>query len=190
MRHALALLSFLFALPIASAAQLDVHAGNGMFAPDTLDVHVGDTVVFTNTDDRAHTVTSAWDDGATANVVLRPGQSIPIHFSQSGTFTFRCVPHSTMAAGGAQGMTTTIRVAGSASAPTPSGIPRAAGFATFAAALVAFIVWNARGMRRRSPPPAPTPTAARRATSRSSRSASGLARRRSGVGPTATRSGS
>jgi hypothetical protein len=71
-----------------------------------------------------HTVTSAWDDGATFNRVLRPHESVSIVFQQAGTYSIRCVPHSAKSSDGAwSGMTTTVHVASAASAPASSRSP-------------------------------------------------------------------
>lgn len=114
----------LLALGLSGAAAtpasdgLEVRLGNGVFVPDRIEARAGDTILFVNDDGRAHTVTSAWDDGASLNVVLRPGQSVPVVFHEGGDLEIRCVPHSSAHEGGGhEGMVMTLVVAGGASAP-------------------------------------------------------------------------
>lgn len=104
----------------AAAESAEVHLRNGFFDPLLVGIYAGDTITFTDQDDRPHTVTSAWDDGKAFHVVLIPGQSVPIRFQQAGTYPIRCLPHSTMDASGMHGMVTSVKVA-SAGAPTVAG---------------------------------------------------------------------
>lgn len=110
-------LLLLLAAPLASAAEVRVSAQNGVFAPDVIEARPGDTVVFVNDDGRAHTVTSAWDDGASFHAILKPGESFSYVFAEEGEYAIRCVPHSTSAEGGHEGMVATVRVATAAAAP-------------------------------------------------------------------------
>ena len=88
-----------------------VALGNGVFEPPFLRVEEDTRVTFTNEDDRAHTVTSSWDDGATFHKVLRPGESFSWTFDDAGEFGGHCVPHVTGGEGHYEGMVMTVEVA-------------------------------------------------------------------------------
>lgn len=112
MRIALVLLALCaLALPQASAASADVLLQNGVFQPDRVGVSASDTLRFVNDDDRAHTVTSSWDAGATLDVVVKPGQWVPVIFHAPGTYALRCVPHSADGPDGHIGMVLNLQVA-------------------------------------------------------------------------------
>jgi plastocyanin len=67
---------------------------NRAFAPDEVDVAVGDTVTWMNTDAVAHTSTSdasAWDSG-----VVAPGGRFSRAFQTAGTFEYHCAIHHGM----------------------------------------------------------------------------------------------
>lgn len=116
MRAWLAIVLVLLAAPLAGASgPAEIRAGDGVFAPSLVHVETREPVLFTNADDRPHTVTSVWDDGKSVNVVLRPGQSLRVTFEQPGTYVLRCTPHSTVDGGAAHGMVATVEVAGAAS---------------------------------------------------------------------------
>ncbi|MFC5720682.1 plastocyanin/azurin family copper-binding protein [Streptomyces gamaensis] len=72
---------------------------NFAFNPNDLVINVGDTVVWTNQDDVAHTSTSdanppVWDTGP-----IDPGQtSSPIGFGTVGVFPYHCSIHPEMKA--------------------------------------------------------------------------------------------
>ena len=144
MRRAISLLLLLVALPQASAAQVEVRLGDGVFEPAQLSVQAGDTVLFVNGDARAHTVTSAWDGGETLHVVLKPGEAVPVVLHEAGAYQIRCVPHSTMEGDAAHGMAMTIEVAAGAPAESaPRWTP-----ALVALGLVALgvMAWTARAI--------------------------------------------
>jgi plastocyanin len=74
--------------------------GNGVtiqgfaFSPSNMSVSVGDTVVWTNRDGVAHTVTSntgIWDSGT-----LGQNQSFTRVFSSAGSFPYHCTIHPSM----------------------------------------------------------------------------------------------
>ena len=103
-------------------ATVEVQTLAGTFSPDTLDLQAGDVVVWRNADGRAHTVTSAWDDGRTFDKVLRPGETFSVRFDAAGAYAIRCMPHSSEAAhGGHEGMVQTLRVAGPAASAQTEG---------------------------------------------------------------------
>lgn len=68
---------------------------NFAFNPATLNVKVGTTVIWTNLDTRAHTVTS--DSGSELNSPTMPqGQTYSHVFNSVGTFTYHCSIHLNM----------------------------------------------------------------------------------------------
>ncbi len=67
------------------------------FSPNPINIHVGDTVRWTNQDGVAHTVTSdAGSDLDSGNLVQ--GQSYSHAFASAGDVTYHCDLHSTMTA--------------------------------------------------------------------------------------------
>jgi hypothetical protein len=68
--------------------------GNRAFNPAQLDVPVGTTVTWTNTDSTAHTTTSdgaGWNSGT-----LQPRAQFSTTFSEAGTFRYHCSIHPDM----------------------------------------------------------------------------------------------
>ena len=68
--------------------------GNRAFNPDALDVAVGTTVTWTNTDSISHTSTSdgaGWNSGSIA-----PRGQFSTTFSNAGTFPYHCSIHPGM----------------------------------------------------------------------------------------------
>ena len=68
--------------------------GNRAFAPDDLNVTVGTTVTWMNTDSVAHTSTSnaaGWDSG-----IVNPGGQFSTTFSTPGTYQYHCAIHPGM----------------------------------------------------------------------------------------------
>lgn len=68
--------------------------GNRAFAPDLVDIAVGGTVTWTNTDSVAHTTTAdqgSWDSGSVA-----PGGKFSSTYSSAGTFPYHCAIHPGM----------------------------------------------------------------------------------------------
>lgn len=77
------------------------------FAPKELKVKAGTTVVWKNTSQTPHTVTSdtgLFDSGQAATDWLLPGKEFSFKFDKPGTYTYNCFPHK------AAGMTGTIVV--------------------------------------------------------------------------------
>jgi len=65
------------------------------FSPQTLNIKVGDTVVWTNKDGIRHTVTS--DSGSElASVYLSQGETYLHTFTRAGTYPYHCTPHPGM----------------------------------------------------------------------------------------------
>lgn len=139
--------------PIAHAADREVHLHSGFFEPSDLQVHAGERILFVNVDDRPHTVTSTWDEGAALDALLRPGDAVPIVFQQAGVYVLRCVPHSTHDDGDVTGMVAAVEVRAAAAEEPPVAWPIAALLAG-AALILAFAVH--RGARWLSPPRART----------------------------------
>jgi plastocyanin len=68
--------------------------GNRAFNPANLDVSVGTTVTWTNTDSTAHTTTSdgtGWNSGT-----LQPRAQFSTTFADAGTFHYHCAIHPDM----------------------------------------------------------------------------------------------
>lgn len=68
--------------------------GNRAFNPAQLDVPVGTTVTWTNSDSTAHTTTSdgpGWNSGS-----LQPRAQFSTTFSDAGTFRYHCSIHPDM----------------------------------------------------------------------------------------------
>lgn len=78
----------------ALADSFNVSISGFEFIPDTLVIHVGDTVTWTNNDGPPHTTTSddaVWDSGT-----LTTGQTFTFVFNTSGVFPYFCAIHPTM----------------------------------------------------------------------------------------------
>ncbi len=67
---------------------------NMAFTPANLEVAVGTTVVWTNDDQLAHTVTG--DDGSWDSGLTEPGATWRRTFDKPGTYSFHCTPHPFM----------------------------------------------------------------------------------------------
>jgi plastocyanin len=68
--------------------------GNRAFIPDELDVAVGTTVTWMNTDSISHTSTSnaaGWNSG-----IVAPGGQFAFAFQTAGTFPYHCTIHPGM----------------------------------------------------------------------------------------------
>lgn len=84
-------------LLLAAAGAADrrvVQIKNMQFIPATLNIQIGQTVVWTNQDDRDHTVTAADESFNSGN--LRPGASFSFTFTKAGTFPYSCSYHPRM----------------------------------------------------------------------------------------------
>ena len=82
----------LAAAPLASAAgkKVTVSIEGLKCRPATVEVEVGDTVVWTNNDDRQHTVTA--DDGSFNSGPLRSGKSFSQTFDKPGKYAYGSDP--------------------------------------------------------------------------------------------------
>ncbi len=82
-------------LPCVSQASIvSVLIKNYAFSPPQVLVHPGDTVVWTNRDDVAHTVTAFGKQFRSG--VLDPGQSFRFTFKKTGQFHYKCGIHPEM----------------------------------------------------------------------------------------------
>jgi plastocyanin len=88
---------------IAMALTLAAHAAGGgsevtmpgrFYAPGELDVLVGQTVTWRNTDSKSHTVTE--DGDAFDSGYIAPGASFSIPFATAGRFAYHCTIHRSM----------------------------------------------------------------------------------------------
>jgi predicted lipoprotein with Yx(FWY)xxD motif/plastocyanin len=75
----------------AAGQTVKVDLKNFAFAPKTLTVAPGTTVVWTNGDSAAHTVTA--DDGSFESGNLNHGATFKFTFSKAGTFAYYCTYH-------------------------------------------------------------------------------------------------
>ena len=64
------------------------------YSPATLEIKVGDSVVWTNNDTRDHTVVAAGNAFKSENI--RPGGTFSYRFSRAGTFSYGCSYHPRM----------------------------------------------------------------------------------------------
>lgn len=76
----------------APGSASSVEITNFAFNPATITVPRGTTVVWTNSDNTAHTVTGSGFDSGT----LDPGQTFSRTFNNAGTFEYGCSIHPTM----------------------------------------------------------------------------------------------
>lgn len=81
--------------PVPNPAIVNVNIQDFAFSPPTLNVKVGDTVIWTNKDVMSHTITS--DSGTTLNSsLLSQNQTYSMTFTQAGTFDYHCSLHAFM----------------------------------------------------------------------------------------------
>ena len=81
-------------LPAADAADHSVSIINLSFSPNSITISPGDTVIWTNNDGTAHTVTGnngSWGSGNLAN-----GQTYSHTFLTAGDFSYHCSIHTFM----------------------------------------------------------------------------------------------
>jgi plastocyanin len=84
----------LFAPLAASAQTYTVHISDFAFKPATLNVNVGDTVVFINDDGDAHTVTAV--DKSFDSAGLDTHDQFKHTFANAGTYPYFCALHPYM----------------------------------------------------------------------------------------------
>jgi plastocyanin len=83
-----------FVLAAAKQQAQAVTIDNMQFSPSMVSIKIGDTVTWTNNDDRDHTVVAA--DGSFKSENLRPGASYSYQFTKSGKFAYACSYHPRM----------------------------------------------------------------------------------------------
>lgn len=66
------------------------------YTPQTITVHVGNTVTWTNGDTAPHTATA--DDGSFNTGMIVQGASASVTLTRAGTFTYHCIIHPDMVA--------------------------------------------------------------------------------------------
>jgi plastocyanin len=103
-------------LPAALAFAQDADATVAMqglsFAPTTVHISPGQTVMWTNSSPLQHTVTA--DDGSFDSGLIDPDGTFSMTFAAPGTYQYYCQPHGSA---GLQGMAATIVVD-----PTSGGV--------------------------------------------------------------------
>jgi plastocyanin len=73
----------------------NIEISNFAFSPSTLNVHVGDTVTWTNMDSVSHTITS--DSGSElSSSPFGNGNTFSHTFATAGTFHYHCSIHTMM----------------------------------------------------------------------------------------------
>jgi plastocyanin len=91
---ALALLAIMLMAQTARAVNQPITIANFSFSPAALQINVGDSVTWTNSDGFAHTVTSdggVWDSGPVAS-----GSTFQRTFAEPGIFRYHCEIHPSM----------------------------------------------------------------------------------------------
>lgn len=83
-----------FASPVPQSATHNVTIQNSAFSPQSITVNKGDTVVWTNKDSMAHTVTGTPGGPASPSIAAQGTYSFT--FPATGTFTYHCTIHLTM----------------------------------------------------------------------------------------------
>ena len=96
MRRVIVILSLaavcLLSLAAAPRGQrVQVSIAGGRIAPTTVTIAPGDTVVWTNSDDRDHSISA--EDGSFASPKLKAGQSFQHRFASEGTYSYACTLH-------------------------------------------------------------------------------------------------
>jgi len=96
---ALFALSLVFALalplaPPASAATTNVSIVDFAFQPSSINVQLGDTVIWTNNGGAPHTVTSDGGSGPLDSPTLNNGGTYSFTFISEGTYNYHCSFHS------------------------------------------------------------------------------------------------
>ena len=91
---AMAALVCLAVASTASAKEVKVSMAKVRFNPPTLQVTAGDTVVWSNDDDRGHTVVA--DDGSFQSGEIGIGGAFRHVFNRAGEFSYHCDHHPRM----------------------------------------------------------------------------------------------
>ena len=91
---ALLLPLFVHAKPPRAAKAVEVTIKGMKFTPDSVTIKAGQSVTWTNTDQRDHTVTA--DDGSFNSGNLGPGATFTYKFAKGGKFKYACSLHPRM----------------------------------------------------------------------------------------------
>ena len=97
MRAIIALTALFAGLALLGSAQADEYAitiDNFAFSPDEITIVAGDSVVWTNNDNGAHTVED--DEGEFGSGNLDSGASFSFTFEAAGNYSYHCGYHSSM----------------------------------------------------------------------------------------------
>jgi plastocyanin len=90
--------TLLAAAPLFAAApsrgKQSVSIKDMKFDPASIDVKVGDTVTWSNDDDRDHSVVAK--DGSFDSDNIRPGKTFSYKFTEAGKFSYSCSYHPRM----------------------------------------------------------------------------------------------
>jgi len=83
-----------FAAAPSKGKQTAVSIKDMKFDPASIDVKVGDTVTWSNDDDRDHSVVAK--DGSFDSDNIRPGKTFSYKFTNAGKFSYSCSYHPRM----------------------------------------------------------------------------------------------
>jgi plastocyanin len=103
---------------VAAASSTQVSMANYAFAPASITVTAGDTVIWTNTDQAPHDVTTTSAPVAVHSSMLSKGQSWSYTFSTPGSYAYICSVHPDMKA------TVIVRPRPTAAVTTAAAAPR------------------------------------------------------------------
>lgn len=92
----IAILSLMLFTLLGAAAKHSVDIKGMKFSPAALTVKTGDTVTWTNSDDRDHTVNAG--DKSFSSGKLGPGETFSFTFKKAGKFAYSCSYHPRMKA--------------------------------------------------------------------------------------------
>lgn len=128
---AAALVGAVLALP-AAADDVQVAVQDNEFVPKSVEISVGDTVVWSHQGSRPHTVTAddgSWDSNpdCPSNIAscMVAGQSYERQFDQAGTFPYYCKLHGSAGGGGMAGVVVVKAAQTSPPPPPPTTAPPA-----------------------------------------------------------------
>jgi len=81
----------------AYAAEVTIDQNHMKFVPDKVVLHVGDVLVFQNSDPMNHNIQVVNDDSDTVDIGLQhPGQIVKQAFTKAGDYEVRCTVHPSM----------------------------------------------------------------------------------------------
>jgi len=83
-------------VPPARAATVNVSIVDFAFQPNTMNVQIGDTVIWTNNGGAPHTVTSDGGAGPLDSLNLGTGDTYSHTFVAEGTYSYHCAIHTSM----------------------------------------------------------------------------------------------